>query len=269
MAGTAAHARDAHGLRQAICPISPAKPWLPRTNRPWAITAPPMPVPAAIIMQVSSPAGGSRRASPSAWACTSLSTETGSSQDSCKRSLMGWPVHPGMISLAYAIPPMTASTRPAVDTPMPSTCSRRERLGEHRVRHIAHGDEHGAAPRCACVGTWVSNTTSGAASICSYRSSARRFFVPPMSSAATYAGYSSTAHPSLFEKHLITWCQPWYSKQKSRRGWNLRRLLKAKKSYLRMGASASMRPAFLMTSTMAATSSPPRAAEQARASGSC
>ncbi len=46
-----------HGIptacEQAICPISPAKPWLPRTKRPWAITAPPMPVPAAIIMQVS------------------------------------------------------------------------------------------------------------------------------------------------------------------------------------------------------------------------
>ena len=197
-----------HGIptacEQAICPISPAKPWLPRTKRPWAITAPPMPVPAAIIMQVSAPLAAPQRASPSAWACTSLSTDTGSSQDSCKRSLMGWPVHPGMISLAYAMPPVTASTRPAVDTPMPSTCSRRERASASTVFATSHTvTSTGPPPRCACVGTWVSNTTSGAASICSYRSSAPAIFVPPISSAATYAGYSM--HPTLpFSKSTLS-----------------------------------------------------------------
>ena len=51
---------------------------------------------------------------------------------------MGWPVHPGMISLAYAMPPVTASTRPAVDTPMPSTCSRRERASASTVFATSH-----------------------------------------------------------------------------------------------------------------------------------
>lgn len=156
-------------------------------------------------MQVSAPLAAPQRASPSAWACTSLSTDTGSSQDSSKRSLMGWPVHPGMISLAYAMPPVTASTRPAVDTPMPSTCSRRERASASTVFATSHTvTEHRAAPRAAPA--WAPGFRTR---LQGQRRSARiaaarpAIFVPPMSSAATYAGYSM--HPTLpFSKSTLS-----------------------------------------------------------------
>ena len=141
MAGTAAHARDAHSLRAGDMPISPAKPWLPRTNRPWPGRSRRRRCPCRRRRSSSgiSPAGSTQRASPSAWACTSLSTDTGSSQDSCKRSLMGWPVHPGHNLVGIRDAACDRIHAPGGGTPMPSTCSgasapRQAPYSPHRTR---------------------------------------------------------------------------------------------------------------------------------------
>ena len=132
----------------------------------------------------------------------------------------------------------------------------RTRLGKHRVRHIAHGDENRAAPALRLRGhLGLKHDFRGSVDLLVSQQRAGDLRAADVKR-RNVCGIFHAPYPSLFEKHLITWCKPWYRKQKSRRGWNLRRLAKAKKSYLRMGASASMRPTFLMTSTMAATSSP-------------
>ena len=164
------------------------------------------------------------------------------------------------------MPPVTASTRPAVDTPMPSNRSARAGLLlASTVRHIAHGDEHRAAPTLRLRAFRFRTSLQGSVDLLVSQQRAGDLRAADIKR-RNVADIPCTPPFRKAPYHLVSTMVP-QTKKPAR--VELRRLaVKSEEKLLADGMSASMRPAFLMTSTMAATSSP-SSGWTARASGSC
>ena len=84
--------------------------------------------------------------------------------------------------------------------------SARARLGKHRVRHIAHGDEHGAAPALCLRGhLGFEHDFRGSVDLLVSQQRAGDLRAADIKR-RNVCGIFHAPHPSLFEKHLITWC---------------------------------------------------------------
>ena len=140
-----------------------------------------MPVPTATTRQLCASRPPPQRASPSAWAWTSLRTRQGSPNSLVTAAPSAVPPQPGMRSFANVTSPVRGSMTPALEMPTPATSP----SARARAPRMASSTRASTArpPSIAAVGTFSTASTTGASPPSVTTPAA--IFVPPISTATT------------------------------------------------------------------------------------